>query len=137
MNIELSSGQLLAMDPSQVHQIHANLNSQQSLHKAAEQFEAIFLQLVLKSMHSASDALVGDDGLLASKEQQFYREMYHTQVAQSMAGQHQLGLAEHMISQLGDSLTEVENKFKQLAGPVAVSIPGEAFSQPLNQPDLK
>ncbi|MCT8125022.1 rod-binding protein [Alishewanella sp. BS5-314] len=118
--MKLDTTQLLAFDPMQSQRIHQNLSETDSLQQAAEQFEAIFLQLVLKNMHTATDALGTEDGLFASKEQQLFRDMHDAQLAQHLAGQRQLGLAEAIVRQLGAGLTETENKFKELHAAVAL-----------------
>lgn len=146
--MKIDSAQMMAFDPVQSINVHANLTEADSLTKAAEQFEAIFLQLVLKNMHAASDALTAEEGMLfSSKEQQLFRDMYDAQLAQSMAETGQLGLAESMVRQLGEGLTKAENKFKQLADVVALQESDEiksnglyqynGFSQPLLPPTAK
>ena len=68
------------------------------------------------------------------------------QLAQSLASNQQLGLSEAIVKQLGTSLSQSENKFKQLADAVAMPDKGaltlvtpqysnNAFSQPLWQAD--
>ena len=63
-------------------------------------------------------------------------------LAQSLAANQQLGLAEAIVRQLGDGLAQTENKFKQLADavalpdkgaltPVAPEYTNSAFNQPL------
>lgn len=93
----MSSKQQLAFDPQQV--VAPNANEAQSLQQAAEQFETLFLQLVLKNMRTASDAVSGDEGMFSSNEQQLFRDMYDGQLAQQMAGQGQVGLAAQIIRQ--------------------------------------
>ncbi|GGO69331.1 rod-binding protein [Bowmanella pacifica] len=132
--MKIDSTQSLAIDPNQLQQITANMSDTDGLQKAAEQFEAIFLQLVLNSMHSASDVMAGESGLLNSREMKHFRGMHDAQLAQYMAGSQQLGLAEHIVRQLGEGLSEVENKFKQWAEPVALSHQGPAFTQSLHAP---
>ena len=67
-------------------------------------------------------------------------------MAQSLASNQQLGLSEAIVKQLGTSLSQSENKFKQLADAVAMPDKGaltlvtpqysnNAFSQPLWQAD--
>jgi peptidoglycan hydrolase FlgJ len=131
----------LAIDPSQHRQIHMNLSDQESLKLAASQFEAIFLQLVLKSMHATTDTLADGDGLFGSNEQQVFRDMYDAQISQTMAASGQLGLAEAMVRQLGSGLASAEEKFKSMAEWVALPseseqiseaiYPGHSFAQPL------
>lgn len=67
----------------------------EGLEVAAKQFEAIFLQMVLKSMRDT----VPESGLLDSKQMQFYTDMLDKQWAQELAGQG-IGLAEMLINQL-------------------------------------
>ena len=51
--------QKLAFDPQFGQQISKNQSESESLQQVAEQFETLFLQMVLKNMRSASDALTG------------------------------------------------------------------------------
>lgn len=135
MTIDTSVTQSLAIDPTQVKHIYANLSESDGLKQAAQQFEAIFLQLVLKSMNNASDAMSGESGLLSSKEQKQYRDMYDAQLSQQLSASGHIGFAEQIVYQMGEKLSEVKNKFKEMAEPVALSLQGEAFYQPLNAPE--
>lgn len=65
------------------------------LPEASRQFEALFLQMMLKSMREASP----QSGLLDSQQSQIYTEMLDQQWAQTLAGQG-LGLAEQLTQQL-------------------------------------
>ena len=67
----------------------------QGLEEAAKQFEAIFLQMMLKSMREA----VPESGLLDSQQTKFYTEMLDKQWSQHLSG-HGIGLAEQLINQL-------------------------------------
>ncbi|MCP5158873.1 MAG: flagellar assembly peptidoglycan hydrolase FlgJ [Gammaproteobacteria bacterium] len=80
----------------------AQQNSPEALHKAAQQFEAVFIQMMLKSMRDASP---GDGGLLDSDQTRFYREMFDQQLALSMAQQSKLGLGDAIVRQLGGEQT--------------------------------
>ncbi|MDP5292383.1 rod-binding protein [Oceanimonas sp. CHS3-5] len=100
---------------------------EQGLEKAAEQFEAMFLQMVLKNMRSATDALRDPDSPFAPGPQQaMMRDWHDGQIAMNMASQGQTGLRELMVNQLGGQLKSaagavVNNNETSLA----------AFSQPL------
>ncbi|MDF0535735.1 rod-binding protein [Shewanella sp. A32] len=124
--------QSLAIDPTQVSQIYGNLSESDSLQQASEQFEAVFLQLVLKNMNSATEAISGSDGMFASREQRMYQDIYNAQISQSLAASGQIGLAEKMVAQIGGHLHSLENKFKEPEKMVASTLEGSAFSQPLN-----
>ncbi|WP_417604452.1 rod-binding protein [Oceanimonas baumannii] len=100
---------------------------QQGLEQAAEQFEAMFLQMVLKNMRTATDALRDPDSPFAPGPQQtMMRDWHDGQIAMSMASQGQTGLRELMVNQLGGLL-------KSHAGTVANISESSlaAFSQPL------
>jgi peptidoglycan hydrolase FlgJ len=136
------AGAGLAIDPRTAGNIAVNQAPADRLNKAAEQFEAIFLQLVLKNMHAGTEAMAGDNGMFSSKEAGTFRDMHDAQLAQSLAANQQLGLAEAIVRQLGDGLAQTENKFKQLADAVALPDKGaltpaapeyinSAFNQPL------
>lgn len=147
MNITPLSGSSLsglAIDPRAVAGIDASQDAASRLNQAAEQFEAIFLQLVLKNMHAGTDAIAGEHGMFASNEAQTFRDMHDAQLAQSLASNQQLGLSEAIVKQLGAGLSQSENKFKQLVDAVAMPDKGaltlvtpqysnNAFSQPLWQ----
>ncbi|MCM2317701.1 MAG: flagellar assembly peptidoglycan hydrolase FlgJ [Pseudomonas sp.] len=65
------------------------------LREASKQFEALFLQMMLKSMREASP----QSGLLDSEQSRFYTELLDQQRAQQLAG-NGLGLAEQLVQQL-------------------------------------
>ncbi|MBU3023138.1 rod-binding protein [Aestuariibacter sp. A3R04] len=134
MTIETSLNHRLAIDPTEVNQIYANLNESDSLKQAAQQFEAIFLQLVLKSMNNTTNELSGDANPFSSREQQHYQDMYSAQLSQQLSSTGQIGLAEQIVHQTGEKISEVKNKFKEMAEPVAYSGHSEAFYQPLISP---
>jgi flagellar protein FlgJ len=77
----------------------AKNQSPEALRAAAKQFEAVFLQMMLKSMRAAT--LTEDGGIMDSDQSHFYRDMYDQQIALSLAGQGKLGLAEKIVKQLG------------------------------------
>ncbi|MDQ5911312.1 MAG: Peptidoglycan hydrolase FlgJ [Pseudomonadota bacterium] len=76
----------------------AQQNSPDAVREAAKQFEAVFIQMMLKSMRDASP---GDGGLMDSDQGRFYRDMFDQQIALSLAKQGQLGLGDAMARQLG------------------------------------
>ena len=105
--------QSLAIDPKNVENITKNSSESEGIKQAAEQFEAIFLQLVLKSMNSATETMSGENGFFNSKEQAQFRDMHDAQTAQHLASTNQLGLAEAIIRQFDEKITPIENTFKK------------------------
>ncbi|HET7634442.1 MAG TPA: flagellar assembly peptidoglycan hydrolase FlgJ [Burkholderiales bacterium] len=73
----------------------------EALGKAATEFEALFVQRLLKSMRNA----LPQDGLLSSSTMRTYTAMYDQQLAQQLAGKG-MGLADMLIGQLKGSLPQ-------------------------------
>lgn len=72
--------------------------SPESLRAVAQQFEALFLQMVLKSMREASLA----DGIFDSDRTDFYNGMFDQQLALTLSSRRGgIGLADVLIRQLG------------------------------------
>jgi flagellar protein FlgJ len=64
--------------------------------EVAQQFEALFIQMMLKSMRDA----VEDGGLFGSDQLDTYQQMADQQTALDMASKGGIGLAEALVSQL-------------------------------------
>lgn len=76
----------------------ADRNDPEALREVAGQFEALFLQTLLKTMRDASpdDALIGD-----SESFKMYQGMLDQQLALEMSSGRGIGLAEMLVRQLG------------------------------------
>ena len=74
----------------------ARENSPTALKEVARQFEAVFMQMVLKSMR---DANLGE-GILDSDQTKFYQEMFDQQLALELPKKQGLGLGDTIIRQL-------------------------------------
>lgn len=70
------------------------------LQAAAQQFESMFLQMVMKSMRDATP----QDGLMNSDQSRFYTSMLDQQLAQNMASGRGVGFARLIEQQLGRNL---------------------------------
>ena len=78
----------------------ARTNSPETLRAVAQQFEALFTQMMLKSMRDAS---LGDD-LFDGGETKQYRDMFDQQLALTMSKGRGIGLADMLVHQLGGGL---------------------------------
>ncbi len=88
-------------------------NPQQGLKAAAQQFETLFLQMVMKSMRDT----VPQDGLLNSDQSRFYTGMLDQQMAQNLSTSGKgIGFAKLIEQQLG----------RNIPGAEALSAPAEA-----------
>lgn len=74
--------------------------SMDTLKAVAQQFEALFTQMMLKSMRAASP---GED-LFGSEQADFYRDMHDQQLAVQLSKGQGMGLAEMLVKQLGGAL---------------------------------
>ncbi len=72
------------------------------LRAAAEQFEAIFTQTLLKQMREA----LPKGGLFDSEQGRFYEQMFDQQLASSLGAHGGLGLSDILVRQLSRGLTE-------------------------------
>jgi peptidoglycan hydrolase FlgJ len=96
----LSAQQLNALDFSQYAGLRAaaKQNDPAALKQAAQQFEALFTQMMLKSMR---DALPGDSTLGAQGD--FYTSLYDQQLSTTLASGKGMGLADLLVKQLAQS----------------------------------
>ncbi len=88
----------------------ASSDTKGTLNKAAKQFEAIFMQRMIKSMRQ-SNSFLSDDSPLKSKQVENFQEMLDQQRSLEMAsGGNGIGIADMMINQLDKSKQAFEHK---------------------------
>jgi len=75
-------------------------NSHAALKEVAKQFEAVFLQMVLKQMRQASPG----DPIFDSDQSDFYREMHDQQLALHLSQHGSVGIADMIVRQLDNPL---------------------------------
>lgn len=114
------SDRLISSDPgfyqdlNSLNNIKGNPDKRAGLETVAGQFEVQFLQMVLKNMRAASDALADEDSPVSSQQQRFYRDMYDSQLSMALAKHGGIGIKDSMIRQLEPTL-------KNSGDPVAVN----------------
>jgi flagellar protein FlgJ len=113
----------LAADSRSLEQLKrtARDDPRQAVKKVATQFEALFMQMVLKSMRDATP----QSGLLDSKEQDMFRGMLDQQVAQQIAAKG-TGLSDLIARQLGRNLPAFAASAATAGKPAVASPAGEA-----------
>src|SRR5580658_7229899 len=104
-------------------------NSPATVKAVSEQVEALFLQMMLKSMRDAASA----DGELDSNETSMYQDMFDKQVALTLAKRQDLGIARLFERQLGGKAAEA-GKTPQ-AGPALSPAAAPAASGSTSQAD--
>jgi flagellar protein FlgJ len=118
----------------------ARKESPEALKETAKQFEAVFLNHVLKTMRETKLA----DGILDNDQSKFYGEMYDQQLASNLAGS--VGLADLIVKQMKheDSSEEKTGKMNledylnrsSTAGRAMPSRHGEVDSQAVGKADM-
>ncbi|WP_104027928.1 rod-binding protein [Vibrio jasicida] len=112
MKLDTSSDQaqlntMLYHDNSVLASIKKSRDQEGALEVVAGQFEAMFLQMVLRQMRSSSDVLADKDSPFASQQQGVFRDMYDGQLAMELAKKQNSGIANMLIQQLSPSMREV------------------------------
>jgi flagellar protein FlgJ len=74
--------------------------SKAALKKAAAQFEAIFTQMLLKSMRKANEAFEDKESPFNSSGVKFFEEMHDQQLSTELSSNGSLGLADLIVQQL-------------------------------------
>lgn len=100
-------------------------NEKGALRKAAQQFETIFLSMMLKSMRDANQYFEADSPL-NSQYTKFYRDMNDQQMVQDLAHQNVLGIADLIVEQLAPDYERV------IPASMLVGHRGSENLQPLN-----
>lgn len=88
------------------------------LKQAAQQFEGVFLQMVMKSMRDATP----QDGIFDSDQTRMFQEMFDQQLVQSLASRGATGLAGIIEKQLAKTLPDAST-------PGAQDVPGAPQSR--------
>ena len=91
--------------------LDASRNPEKAVDKVAEQFESIFINMMLKSMRNATQR----SGLMDSQAGRMYESMFDQEVSMHLAKNGSLGLAEKIKTQIqrnqGQGLPESERAF--------------------------
>lgn len=81
--------------------------SPSALEAAAEQFEALFLQQVLKQMRKAGDVLAADNPM-RSRELDTMRDFYDGMLADTLASKRETGIADLLVQQLSGKANQLD-----------------------------
>lgn len=116
-----------ALDVQGVNQLklEAKQSSPEALRAAAQQFEAVFMNMLMKSMREATP----QDGLFDSEQTRMYTSMLDQQLTQKLATRG-IGLADVMVNQLSRTLNMPDG-----AAPGGDTLPpGLPLTAPVAQP---
>lgn len=119
-----------SIDPGFVHDIssldrlRAGIGDDESgsLRAAAQQFEAIFTQMLFKSMRQANEAFESD--LTSNSNSKFFEQMHDEQLASELSSTGSLGLADLIVQQLGTEEDKVsENAIRTVMTDTTLRLP--------------
>jgi len=114
-----------ALDVQGVNQLKldAKQSSPEALRAAAQQFEAVFMNMLMKSMREATP----QDGMFDSDQTRMYTSMLDQQLTQRMASRG-IGLADVMVRQLSATLQAPGGAGATPGQPAAQALPAAARS---------
>ena len=99
----------------------AKQDSDEALEEVATQFEAIFIQMMLKSMRDATLS----EGIFESDQSEMYMSMYDQQIALDLSSKGVFGIAEMMVQQLANNKVSQSNS---AAVPMPITVMGTKHS---------
>ena len=90
----------------------AQRNEAGAMRESAEQFEALFIQMMLKSMREANNVMKSD--LVESQAAETFEGMYDKEMSVQMAKRNTMGLADMLVRQLGpkDKVADTAEQLK-------------------------
>lgn len=88
-----------------LQQLGKNVGRDEALKKVAQQFESMFIHMMLKNMRQAN-AVFEEDSLFNSKEGNFYRDMHDHQLSLTLAHNQGVGIADVLYRQLSRNYGE-------------------------------
>lgn len=116
-------------------------DSPEALQETARQFEALFIQMVLKSARDANDLISGDNSYFSSQQMKFYQGMMDEQMSVALAEDHGhggFGIAQALVQQLGDKASgdhkpssEVSQLLKRDASEADIAAAAHSIQQAL------
>jgi flagellar protein FlgJ len=122
-----------ALDVQGVNQLKldARQSSPEALKAAAQQFEAVFMNMLMKSMRDATP----QDGMFDSEQTRMYTSMLDQQLSQNLASRG-IGLADVMVRQLSRAVTvppaDAPDAGAELQG-LPLNPPAEPVAQPRSE----
>lgn len=126
----LDTSAKLALDTQSLEQLRAKArhSPDQALKAAAQQFESVFLNMMLKSMREATP----QEGMFDSEQTRMFTGMLDQQLAQSMASRG-VGLADIMVKQLRGQMTETAGSGAKIGAQPSISALPSAYSENAQQ----
>ena len=100
----------------------AQRREEKATRETATQFEAMFIQMMLKSMREATDK----EGLMTSDHEEAFQEMYDRELSVQLARRNTLGVADMLVKSI-DRSKEAGAAYKAKAEPMTIKPEQEAL----------
>ena len=112
---------MITSSSAQPQDVYTDLNSLQSindigrkdkgeaLRKVAEQFESMFVKMMMKSMRDANKVFQ-EDSIMHSPQEDFYQQMYDDQLSVSLTGKQGMGLSDVIYRQLNQDYGDPDKR---------------------------
>jgi len=92
----------------------ARTDKEGALREVSKQFEGLFLQEMVKSMRKAGDVFA-EGNYLNSKQSEFYRDMFDSQLSLTLSQEQGTGLAEALVRQLSRQIPGMDPEGNPMA----------------------
>lgn len=89
---------------------HKGSSEREALKAATKEFEAYFLNLMLKNMRSANEVISSEENPLTSSDVSFYNEMHDQQMAVNLSRSSNFGIGDILYRQLSAHLPKDESE---------------------------
>ncbi|HDZ57762.1 MAG TPA: flagellar assembly peptidoglycan hydrolase FlgJ [Pseudomonas xinjiangensis] len=99
MNVNSSNMSYTDLNAMSQLKAGSEANSPENMRRVAEQFESLFMNMMIKSMRDAN-ASFGEDNPLNTPQTKMYQDMYDSQMAVHLSEKQGVGLADVMLRQL-------------------------------------
>ena len=94
----------------------AQRREEKATRETATQFEAMFIQMMLKSMREATEK----EGLMTSDHEEVFQEMYDRELSVQLAKRNTLGVADMLVKSINLS-RQAGPEYKAKADPMAIN----------------
>ncbi len=111
----------------------ARTNNPQALRQAAQQFESLFTEMMLKSMRAAHFG----DSLTSSDEVEFYQGMFDQQLSLQMSKGKGMGLADMLVQQLARSGLAAKSDDPAAVQPKAIPVTNQDDKSEVRVPAIQ
>ena len=98
------SSKAFYLDGKALQNIKLEGDSKEGIRQVAEQFEAVFIQMMLKNMRASSSVLSDQDSALSLQSGSMFQELWDNQMSIDVAKKSKLGIADMLTKQLSKSV---------------------------------